>query len=202
TTLMGIQLLMEEDDRLEIIGTAKNGKEAILKIKAVLPDVVLLDYILPDMSATKIIHSLSCEGINLPFLIYSGHASVQYIQAAHQAGAKGYALKGSDTLSLRDAVVTIANGGTWFSPLLSYELSKALQTTQNATISPSLFFDEKETNCLHLLGQGMTPNEIASATGVSDRTVRNWVNDFMIKLGLRSREQVTVWAVRQGFGEK
>jgi len=175
----GVRSLLALSDEIEVVGEASDGNEAIEKIPAIRPDVVLLDMRMPKLSGLDVLHSLAQSGNLPPTVILTTFDDDQLVVAGLKAGAKGYLLKDVSLGQLVDAVRTVANGG---SPL----------------DRPDPLTD-RETEILRLMAGGFSNKEIANSLGVAEGTIKNHVSNILSKLGVRDRTRAVLKAFEMGI---
>ena len=115
----GISRLVGESSTLKIVGEAKNGQEALEKVKAHKPDVVLMDLEMPDMDGVAATRSIKATFPDIKVIILSGHTTGQKVLDAIRAGAKGYIPKDSDLTELGRAILNAMQGQTYLSPKIT-----------------------------------------------------------------------------------
>jgi two-component system response regulator DesR len=170
-TLLGL----EED--LEVVGTARNGKEALELCRALRPDVVLTDIEMPLMTGLELAGALAQEGLPCKVAIVTTFARSGYLRRALQAGVRGYLLKDAPAETLAAAIRTVHEGGRAIAPELALE-------SWSAGEDP---LSERERQVLRLAGEGKTSGEIAKLVHLSEGTVRNYLSEAISKLNAANR---------------
>ena len=190
----GLRIFLGRDSELEIVGEAADGAEAIEKARRLRPDVVLMDLLIPvidGISATSIIRRESPETrvIALTSVVDSA-----LITGSIRAGAVGYLLKDAQANELRTVIKAVAAGQVQFSPQVSSYLLRELQEP----VKPTTLTD-REAQVLSLLAQGKSNKEIASYLQIAEDTVKSHIRHILTKLGVQSRTQAVILAIRQGL---
>ncbi len=197
----GLASLLSAEDGIEVVGQASGGKMGVRLATELRPDVVLMDVRMPDIGgpeATRLILEREPDIKVLALTVSSDDADVS---AVLQAGAVGFLAKDTPIDSLVVAVNAAASGAAWLSPRAAEVVLGRIRTVSPAppTDSKSLEqLSEREIDVLRLIANGMENAEIADALNISPRTAKNHVSNILAKLGLPSRVQAAVYAVRQG----
>ena len=190
----GLRIFLGRDSELEIVDEAADGAEAIEKARRLRPDVVLMDLLIPvidGISATSIIRRESPETrvIALTSVVDSA-----LVTGSIRAGAVGYLLKDAEANELRTVIKAVAAGQVQFSPQVSSYLLRELQEP----VKPTTLTD-REAQVLSLLAQGKSNKEIASYLQIAEDTVKSHIRHILTKLGVQSRTQAVILAIRQGL---
>jgi NarL family two-component system response regulator LiaR len=199
----GLASLLSAEEGIEVVGQASGGKMGVRLASELRPDVVLMDVRMPDIGgpeATRLILEREPDIKVLALTVSSDDADVS---AALQAGAVGFLAKDTPIDSLVVAVNAAASGAAWLSPRAAEVVLGRIRTVAPAPPpdSPSLAqLSDREIDVLRLIASGMENAEIADALNISPRTAKNHVSNILAKLGLPSRVQAAVYAVRQGVG--
>ena len=190
----GLRIFLGRDSELEIVDEAADGAEAIEKARRLRPDVVLMDLLIPvidGISATSIIRRESPETrvIALTSVVDSA-----LVTGSIRAGAVGYLLKDAQANELRSVIKAVAAGQVQLSPQVSSYLLRELQEP----VKPTTLTD-REAQVLNLLAQGKSNKEIASYLQIAEDTVKSHIRHILTKLGVQSRTQAVILAIRQGL---
>lgn len=190
----GLRIFLGRDSELEIVDEAADGAEAIEKARRLRPDVVLMDLLIPvidGISATSIIRRESPETrvIALTSVVDSA-----LVTGSIRAGAVGYLLKDAQANELRTVIKAVAAGQVQLSPQVSSYLLRELQEP----VKPTTLTD-REAQVLNLLAQGKSNKEIASYLQIAEDTVKSHIRHILTKLGVQSRTQAVILAIRQGL---
>ncbi|MCS7062197.1 MAG: response regulator transcription factor [Anaerolineae bacterium] len=190
----GLRMFLSLDPDLEIVGEAADGAEAVQKARELKPDVVVMDLLMPVMdgiAATAIIRRELPETEVLALTSVLEDASVI---GAVKAGAIGYMLKDTQADELCRAIKAAAAGQVQLSPRAAARLMREVRLPD----SPEAL-TERETEVLRLLAQGRSNKEIAAALTIGEKTVKTHVSNILAKLGVQSRTQAALYAVRMGL---
>ena len=195
----GIRLLLEREDDLEVVGEAGNGKDAIFAVRALKPDVILLDVVMPGESGIDVLPSLLKESPQTKVLVLSMQDDPSYVREAFAAGASGYVLKEAADEEVVAAVREIANGGRYVHPALGARMVTAEAEARAAAEADPLSVREREV--LRLLALGHTNQEIAKMLYISVRTAETHRAHIMQKLRISTRAELVRYALAQGLLE-
>lgn len=198
----GLEMMVNEQDDMEVIGTASDGQEAFHKALELKPDIVLMDLNMPPgengLIATK---RLKEAAPDIKVLILTMHDDKEYIFRVLQAGASGYVLKSADDLDLIQAIRTVYKDEAYLYPkatkllIENYmeKVSKGEQEDRFDSLTP------REEEVLSYFAKGYTNKEIAEMLFLSVKTVESHKSKIMDKLGLRTRPELVKYALKHGL---
>jgi NarL family two-component system response regulator LiaR len=182
----GIRTLLATEPGIEVVGEARDGKQAIAETHRLCPDVILMDLVMPNMDGiTAIRHIMACQP-ETHILVLTSFATDDKIFPAIKAGALGYLLKDSSPQELVQAIRQVHQGESSLHPLVARKLLQEL--SQPACLSPNAL-TEQEVQVLKLMAQGESNRQIANALTLKEATVRTHVSNILGKLHLVSRTQ-------------
>jgi NarL family two-component system response regulator LiaR len=194
----GLRGMLNIKPGLEVVGEAEDGDEAILQARALEPDVILLDLILPRKDGLAVIEELKQEVHQAYILVLTSLTEDEKLIAALDAGAQGCLLKDSSPTELVRAVRDVYEGELALHPAIARKLlSSSEQPSETQTHHDSL--TKREVEILQLLAQGLSNRQIAESMVISEQTVRSHVTHILEKLGLANRTQAALYALRQGI---
>jgi len=196
----GIKLLLDREEDIEVVGEAGNAKDAIFRTRALRPDVILLDVVMPGESGIDVLPSLLKESPETKVLVLSMQDDPSYVREAFAAGASGYVLKEAADEEVVAAVREIANGGRYVHPALGARMVAAEAEARAAAEADPL--SEREREVLRLLALGHTNQEIAQMLYISVRTAETHRAHIMQKLRLSTRAELVRYALSQGLLEQ
>lgn len=197
----GLQAILGTDPRLEVVGTAQNGQEALSQAQRLRPDVVLMDLKMPVMSGVQATQAIRLECNATRILILTTFDSDEWVFDAIRAGACGYLLKDSPRDVLIEAIVDAHRGATPVDPTVAGKLFDLVAKGPPVSASPRLDrLSDREREILGHLAQGLSNAQIAHCIFLSEGTVRNHVSSLLSKLGVKDRTQAAILAVRHGLG--
>ncbi len=193
----GLRLLLNAESDLDAVGEAGNVRDAIFEVRAVKPDVVLMDVVLPGESGLAGIPAVLHELPGAKVLMLSMQDDPRYVREAFAAGASGYVLKEAADAELVSAIREVAAGGRYVNPELGARLVAAEAEAERIADADPL--SDREREVLRLLALGYTNQEIARQLFISVRTAETHRGNVMHKLGLASRAELVGYALRRGL---
>jgi two-component system response regulator NreC len=193
----GLRLLLDAHDEIEVVGEAGNARDAIFRARALKPDVMLLDVVMPGASGIEVLPELLKESPETKVLILSMQDDPSYVREAFAAGASGYVLKEAADEEVVSAVRAIAKGGRYVHPTLGARMVAAEAQERAAVEADPL--SEREREVLRLLALGHTNQEIAQGLYISVRTAESHRAHIMQKLRLSTRAELVRYALSQGL---
>jgi two-component system, NarL family, response regulator LiaR len=196
----GLRDFLEISKEIEIVGEASNGEEAIQLSKALKPDVILLDLIMPLKDGIQVIQELRPQLPETRFLILSSSMEDDKILKAIRSGAHGYLLKDTMPDQVQEAISKIYKGETVLHPLVAQKLMHEYSRPSRSE-SQELPLTDREKEVLKLVGKGFSNQEIAANLYISERTASTHITNILRKLNLENRTQAALYAVNHGFSE-
>jgi two-component system response regulator NreC len=193
----GLRLLLDAQDDIEVVGDAGNAKDAIFRARALKPDVMLLDVVMPGESGIDVLPQLLKESPETKVLVLSMQDDPSYVREAFAAGASGYVLKEAADEEVVAAVREVAGGGRYVHPALGARLIDADAAERAAAEADPL--SEREREVLRLLALGHTNQEIAQRLYISVRTAESHRAHIMQKLRLTTRAELVRYALSHGL---
>jgi DNA-binding NarL/FixJ family response regulator len=198
----GFAALLDTQPDFTVVGTARDGAEAVRVCRELLPDVVLMDVRMPGTDGIEATAQLASGPAGPRILILTTFDLDEYVYDALCAGASGFLLKDVTAERLFDAVRVVAAGGALLAPTVTRRLISqfARQRPQSTALSTELAaLTPRETQVLRLVAEGLSNSEIAVRLMVTDETVKTHVSRMLSKLGLRDRTQAVVTAYESGL---
>jgi DNA-binding NarL/FixJ family response regulator len=200
----GLVELLTADARIDIVGQASTGRQAVERVRRLAPDVVLMDVRMPDLDGIAATRELARTGTGSKVLILTTFEQDDYIFGALRAGASGFLLKRTRPEELIAAVHTIAAGDSLLSPSVTRRVidRMAQQPTPDLTGHAKLDrLTPRERDVLELIARGLSNREIAAALIVEESTIRTHVKRILMKLNLRDRVQAVILAYETGLNQ-
>jgi DNA-binding NarL/FixJ family response regulator len=197
----GLRSLLALDPGIAVVGTARDGEEALAAIPQAAADVVLLDLRLPKVSGLDVLRRLGGAPEAPPFLILTTFDDEPAVVDGLRAGARGYLLKDISLEELVCAIRSVAAGGTAVRPVVSQRVVRGVAEVGGdfPHLDPPDPLTEREIDVLRLMTGGYSNREIARALGLAEGTVKNHVSSILSKLGVRDRTRAVLQAVKAGY---
>ena len=182
------------DPDLEVVGEAADGEEAVRKAEELQPDVVLMDLLMPKMDGITATATIRRARPDTEVIALTSVLEDASVVAAVRAGAIGYLLKDTQADELRSAIRAAAAGQVRLAPQAAARLMNEVRAPENPDM-----LTEREIEVLRLLAQGQANKEIARALHIAEKTVKTHVSNILAKLGVQSRTQAALYALRVGI---
>ena len=193
----GLRTYLETLDDMDVAGEAANGAEAVELVERLLPDVVLMDLVMPELDGIGAIRRIREVAPSTRVIALTSFADDEKVFPAIKAGAAGYLLKDVRPADLADAVRKASRGEALLAPSVAARL---MQEVSGARPAPAGLTD-RELEVLRLIARGMSNKQIARELVVSEKTVKTHVSNILAKLHLDDRTQAALYAVREGLAE-
>ncbi|MBU2008744.1 MAG: response regulator transcription factor [Chloroflexi bacterium] len=199
----GLAALLSTQDGIEIVGEAASGEEALEKARELLPDVILMDILMPGMGGLDATRRIKEEMPHTRVVILTVSEEEEDLFEAIKAGAEGYLLKTVKSRDLIDMLLGVLRGEVALSRVIARKLWEEFAEQAKKQETPSLLpppnLTRREMEVLRFLSEGFSDKAIASRLGISQRTVKNHVHNILAKLQLQNRVQAAAYALRQGL---
>ncbi len=196
----GTRQILEDQPGLEVVGEAEDGEEAVALVSRLHPDVVLMDIAMPKMNGIEATRLIKKESPATSVLILTAYDDDQYIYALLDAGAAGYLLKSVRGEELAQAVRAVAEGESVLHPAIAAKVFKRYtdpgQAAAPGEVEP---LTEREFEVLAMAAKGLSNKMIARELHLSDRTVQVHLSNIFGKLGVASRTEAVITALRRGL---
>jgi NarL family two-component system response regulator LiaR len=194
----GIRSYLETNKEFEVVGEAESGEMAVKMVSEFIPDIVLLDLIMPGMDGVETTRQIKKISPRTQVVILTSYHEDVHIFPALKAGAISYILKDMKMEKLVDALQRAVRHEVTLHPLVA---ERVLQNLRGESEEPALFTEltERELEVLRLIAKGMTNSQIAEALVISENTVKGHVSNILSKLHLADRTQVAVYAWQRGI---
>jgi DNA-binding NarL/FixJ family response regulator len=198
----GLKAVLSSDLRVEVVGEAGNGRAAVERVRALRPDLVLMDVRMPDLDGIAATREVTAASPEVKVVILTTFEQDDYIFGALNAGASGFLLKRSGPEELLAAIQTVAAGDSLLSPSVTRTVIDRMARQPTPEIGPSRLLDDltpREREVLVLLARGLSNSEIATDLVIEESTVKTHVKRILMKLRLRDRIQAVVFAYESGL---
>lgn len=194
----GIKTMLESQGDVEVVGEASDGSQALQTVERSVPDVVVIDVIMPTKDGIEATREIKDAFPNIGVLVLSGHDEQQFVFDALKAGASGYLLKTAELDEVVKTVKEVAQGQGKLDPTLATRMLSEFQTYQKADVSEVFQpLTPREKEILRLMSQGLPNKTIASRLSISERTVTTHVANIYSKLHVNNRVSAIQEAMRR-----
>jgi len=195
----GIRTFLELQPDLTVLGEADSGEAAVRMAAELVPDVVLMDLVMPGMGGVEATRQMKQVGPRSQIIVLTSYHEDEYIFPALRAGALSYVLKDVGPDELAETVRKAARGESVLHPRVASRVVQELQGRKRDT--PNLFTDlsDRELDVLRLIADGRSNAEIADILIISEKTVKSHVSNILGKLHMMDRTQAAVFAWQQGL---
>jgi DNA-binding NarL/FixJ family response regulator len=200
----GLVELFSSDSSIEVVGQASTGREAIDRARRLGPEVVLMDVRMPDLDGIAATRKLTKVLPEVRVLILTTFEQDDYVFGALRAGASGFLVKRTRPEELIAAVQTIAAGDSLLSPTVTRRVIDRMAQQPSPGVAGQASLDEltpREREVLQLIARGLSNREIAEELVVEESTIRTHTKRVLMKLGLRDRVQVVIFAYETGVNQ-
>lgn len=196
----GLRTFLETQKDLEILSEAGDGEEALTQIAESVPDVVLMDLVLPGIDGIEATRRARELSPNSKVIVLTSFADDEKVFPAIKAGAAGYLLKDVEPAQLAEAIRSVHAGEALLHPTVAARLMQEVSSAEDRR-GPGGTLTERELEVLRLLARGMSNREISRELTVSEKTVKTHVSNILAKLHLADRTQAALYAVRRGIAD-
>jgi DNA-binding NarL/FixJ family response regulator len=198
----GLLAFLESEPDLEVVGDADGGRQALdllarLDSEGRRPDVVVMDLQMEPLDGIESTRQIRARYDDVEVVALTSFAEEERVHAALAAGASGYLLKDADADAVAAGVRAAHRGELRLDPTVARRLMSSLRAGPRDGLTVEL--TSRELEVLRLVGAGKANKEISAELGISERTARTHVSNILSKLGLSSRTQAALWAVREGL---
>jgi DNA-binding NarL/FixJ family response regulator len=197
----GLGIVINSQPDMRLVGQAQDGIQAVMLIKELKPDVVVMDLKMPVMNGLTAIEEIKKLEQEIPVLVLTSFTDDDMVISAIQLGVKGVMIKEMPPEELLDAIRDVAHGRNSLHPLVAQKLMLKIQ--QSVTpVSVEHMLTSREIDVLKCLAEGLSNREIAFKLSISTRTVTTHVRNILDKLGLANRTQAALYAVEHDIVKK
>ena len=194
----GIRALLSTEAHIEVIDEAEDGSQAVDQAKKMLPDVVLMDLVMPEMDGIEATRRITAECPGTRILVLTSFAADDKVFPAIKAGALGYLLKDSGPDDLVQAIQQVYRGEPSLDPPIARKVLMELSRPPKKPLTTDPL-TEREMEVLRLVAQGKSNRDMADELVITEATARTHVSNILSKLHLASRTQAALYALREGL---
>jgi DNA-binding NarL/FixJ family response regulator len=194
----GVAQILQADGRFEVVGTAARGAEGVAEAARLLPDLILIDLRMPEMSGVAAVRLIRAENPDVPIGVLSAIETVEDIEVALEAGASGYVVKDATPSALIEAADALARGNR---SVVVMRDGRPLAASGEAGSPVLARLTPREREVLRALAGGESNDAIADRLRISPKTLRNHISNAYHKLQIYDRAQAVIIALREGLIE-
>ena len=191
----GLRELLEAQEDMVVAGEAGTAEEALRRIPATSPDVAVLDVRLPDGDGVEVCRDIRSKHPDINCLILTSFADDEALFSAILAGASGYVLKQVRGDDLVEAIRRVAGGQSLLDPTVTARVLERLRSPQGPD-EELASLTEQERRILDLIAEGLTNRQIGERMFLAEKTVKNYVSNVLMKLGMSRRSEAAAYAAR------
>ena len=197
----GLRLVLDQQEEIELVGEANNGRDGIDVVLREKPDIVIMDVNMPGLNGIEASRQMLSETSDVKILVLSAYSNRRFVTEMFRIGVSGYILNESASEEVVRAILTVAKGGSYICPKIAEVIVKDYAEGGASDSSQSLLdnLTEKERQLLQLLAEGVSTKGAAGILGVSIKTVDARRRSIMTKLGISSMAKLTKFAIREGL---
>ncbi|MDU1847900.1 response regulator transcription factor [Niallia alba] len=198
----GLKMIIEQDEEIQVVAEAGNGKEVLSLLERTIVDIVLLDIRMPIMDGMETTKQIHQQFPHIKILILTTFNDEEYAIQAFQEGANGFLLKTTDSVTLVNSIKSCLIGGIAIHDQVAAKLMPKLLKRENHydnSLSQMVALTKREIEIVKKVGQGKTNKEISSELLLSVGTIKNHITQILAKLELRDRTQLAIYAVRNDY---
>lgn len=194
----GLLHMLQAQEGMEVVGTARSGREAVQRTMELQPDIVIMDSNMADLNGIEATRQLRERDSPARVVMLSVHAEPQHVVRALRAGVSGYVPKSSAGTDVVDAVRAVHSGKRYLHPTIAHEVLEQLVDAEKAE-DPVSRLSSRERQVLQMIAEGNGVSDIAAALSLSVRTVETYRARLMEKLDIRDVPSLVKFAIRNGI---
>jgi len=209
-TRLGLQMVLEKAENIEVVGEAADGKKGVELAKELIPDVILMDIGLPVMDGIEATGTIKENNICSKILIYTSRDCGDDVFSALSAGADGYIMKGANEQQLTSAITAVSEGTAWLDPAIAKLVLANIQKQKAPEVKPhtgapnpqkykEYGLTKREYEVLCLIADGLDNDEIAAKLVIAESTAKAHVHSVLNKLYVADKHKATVKAYQEGL---
>ena len=198
----GVRFFLEAHSDFVVVGEAESGKAAVKLAEEHVPDVVLMDLVMPEMDGVEATRQVKNISPRTQVVVLTSYHEDEHIFPALQAGAISYILKDVRMEELADAIKRAAHDEVTLHPRVAARIIQELHGTKRDEINPFSELTNREMEVLKLIANGLSNSEIAGQLVITEHTVKGHVSNILSKLHLADRTQAAVYAWRKGVVQR
>jgi NarL family two-component system response regulator LiaR len=193
----GLRTFLDLQGDLSVVGEAETGAEAVTKVQELLPDVVLMDLVMPDLDGIEAARRIRDVSPSTKVIVLTSYAEDEKVFPAIKAGAAGYLLKDVEPAELAEGIRNVHRGEALLHPRIAARVMREIMDEK----TDGEVLTAREQDVLRALAKGLSNKAIAEELVVSEKTVKTHVSNILAKLHLADRTQAALYAVRERLVE-
>lgn len=199
----GIKRIIEFEEDIAVVGDAAGGQTTLEQVALLKPDIILLDFHMPDMTGLEVLKAIKDKGLISKSIMLTVADDRRTLLECIQFGAEGYILKDSDTVDIVSAIREVYRGESYIDKRLVKLLVETFTEHNEDDESAGKFAEltERELDVLKSISEGMTNKEVAATLFLSEKTVKNYASSLFRKLGVKDRVQATLYAINNNLSD-
>jgi DNA-binding NarL/FixJ family response regulator len=199
-TRQGLRSLIDENDDMEVLAEAENGRDAIELARKLNPDVIIMDVSMPDLNGVEATRQIIQDNHDVRVIALSMHSDTLFVSEMLKSGASGYLLKDCAFQELEQAIRTVTDGKAYLSPSISgVVVEDYLHRLSKTDMSTSEVLTDREREVLQLIAEGQSTKQVALKLHISAKTVETHRRQIMNKLDMHTVAELTKYAIRKGL---
>ncbi len=199
-TRQGLRSLLDENDDMEVLAEAENGRDAIELARKLNPDVIIMDVSMPDLNGVEATRQIIQDNPHVRVVALSMHSDTLFVSEMLKSGASGYLLKDCAFQELEQAIRTVTDGKAYLSPSISgVVVEDYLHRLSKTDMSTSEVLTDREREVLQLIAEGQSTKQVALKLHISAKTVETHRRQIMNKLDMHTVAELTKYAIRKGL---
>lgn len=200
----GLKMIIEQDEDIQVVAEAENGKEVLVLLEKSIVDIVLMDIRMPIMDGMEATKRIRQQFPQIKILILTTFNDEEYAIQAFQEGANGFLLKTTESFTLVNSIKSCLSGGISIhdqvaAKLMPKLLKKEINQEKALSYNQIIPLTKREIDIMKRIGQGKTNKEISSELLLSVGTIKNHITQILAKLELRDRTQLAIYAVKNDY---
>jgi DNA-binding NarL/FixJ family response regulator len=195
----GLRGFLELLDDIEVVGEAEDGRQGVAAVAELMPDVVLMDLLMPELDGIGAIEEIKAAYPEVEIVALTSFVEEARVTAALEAGASGFILKDADADDVAGAIRAAHRGEVHLDPAVALLLARRVRSRATDRQDGTEPLTDREREVLRLVARGLSNKAIAEALAITERTARTHVSNILGKLGLASRTQAALYAVEHGL---
>lgn len=195
----GLVFFLKTQPEIEIVGEAKNGREAVDLVMSLRPDIVLMDLEMPIMNGIEATREIKMKCSEVRIMMLTSFSDQDHVVPAIEAGASGYQLKDIEPDALVKAIFHLMEGENQLHPKATSQLLTHLSSKNSVDKMPMDVLTKRELEVLLEIAKGKSNKEIAADLFITEKTVKTHVSNLLSKLNLADRTQAALYAVKNGL---